>query len=538
MATSFLFRTASMENKNNNNMMYVEQNNETTNMGFSGEQETRTSTETAKKGKKNAKNGRNKQPQRGLGVAKLERLRKEKLSELEQVEELQQPQHPLLQNIQQQPFPFQYPFSYFNGSKNHVSVPMTSFFPVNYPIENQTNMGMSGFSPYKYGNGGFAGVSIRSFVPERFGVDQVPMEERNEAGFQNMNNPFVCEKELPSIQMMHCSSDHCNHCFKKKRINGETNWMNTDNEKMRMNGCNDSLGLTLGRRSPVDNGGFKIDLNADEEVEVMAVHRKKNAVRGETVLMEYEFFPNNKGCNINGGSTSTSSSSCSGSGYGSGFNKECSNVFKFGVIRDRGELVSFKEISGLDFGDGVRKPQLALVTISKDETVVLDGAGDKKAIEERCEPFGGASEAEVGEKKDRVIDALNATKTAVEEGIVPGGVALLYASRELDKLQTANFDQKIGVQIIQNALKTPVHTITSNAGVEGAVVVGKLLEQDNTDLGYDAAKVIRTTLVDAASVSSLMTTTEVVVVEVPKEENSSASTMGGGMGGGMGGMDY
>nr|ABX76300.1 heat shock protein 60 [Ageratina adenophora] len=161
------------------------------------------------------------------------------------------------------------------------------------------------------------------------------------------------------------------------------------------------------------------------------------------------------------------------------------------------------------------------VTISKDDTVILDGAGDKKAIEERCEQLrssielstsdydkdklqerlaklsggvavlkiGGASEAEVSEKKDRVTDALNATKAAVEEGIVPGGgVALLYASKELDKLQTANFDQKIGVQIIQNALKAPVHTIASNAGVEGAVIVGKLLEQDNPDLGYDAAK--------------------------------------------------
>ncbi|KAG6515976.1 hypothetical protein ZIOFF_026422 [Zingiber officinale] len=161
------------------------------------------------------------------------------------------------------------------------------------------------------------------------------------------------------------------------------------------------------------------------------------------------------------------------------------------------------------------------VTISKDDTVILDGSGDKKAIEERCEQIrsgielstsdydkeklqdrlaklsggvavlkiGGASEIEVGEKKDRVTDALNATKAAVEEGIVPGGgVALLYASRELEKLQTDNFDQKIGVQIIQNALKAPVHTIASNAGVEGAVVVGKLLEQDNPDLGYDAAK--------------------------------------------------
>ncbi|KAL0918339.1 hypothetical protein M5K25_010343 [Dendrobium thyrsiflorum] len=224
------------------------------------------------------------------------------------------------------------------------------------------------------------------------------------------------------------------------------------------------------------------------------------------------------------------------------------------------------------------------VTVSKDDTVILDGSGDKNAIEERCDQIrstiesstsdydkeklqerlaklsggvavlkiGGASEAEVSEKKDRVTDALNATKAAVEEGIVPGGgVALLYASKELDKLHTANFDQKIGVQIIQNALRTPVHTIASNAGVEGAVVVGKLLEQDSPDLGYDAAKgeyvdlvkagiidplkVIRTALVDAASVSSLMTTTEAVVVELPKDEKEGASSMGGG---GMGGLDY
>ncbi|PON55521.1 Chaperonin Cpn [Trema orientale] len=211
------------------------------------------------------------------------------------------------------------------------------------------------------------------------------------------------------------------------------------------------------------------------------------------------------------------------------------------------------------------------ITVSKDDTVILDGVGDKKAIEERCDELrssielstsdydkekfqerlaklsggvavlkiGGASEAEVGEKKDRVTDALNATKAAVEEGIVPGGgVALLYASKELEKLPTANFDQKIGVQIIQNALKMPVSTIASNAGVEGAVIVARLLEQDNPDLGYDAAKgeyvdmiksgiidplkVIRTALVDAASVSSLLTTTEAVVVELPDDEEPSA----------------
>ncbi|KAL1206141.1 Chaperonin CPN60-like 1 [Cardamine amara subsp. amara] len=227
------------------------------------------------------------------------------------------------------------------------------------------------------------------------------------------------------------------------------------------------------------------------------------------------------------------------------------------------------------------------ISVSKDDTVILDGAGDKKSIGERCEEIrsmveastsdydkeklqerlaklsggvavlkiGGASESEVSEKKDRVTDALNATKAAVEEGIVPGGgVALLYASKELEKLTTANFDQKIGVQIIQNALKMPVHIIASNAGVEGAVIVGKLLEQDNTDLGYDAAKgeyvdmvkagiidplkVIRTALVDAASVASLLTTTEAVVTEIPTKEDASPAMGGGGGMGGMGGMGF
>ncbi|KAL1206142.1 Chaperonin CPN60-like 1 [Cardamine amara subsp. amara] len=227
------------------------------------------------------------------------------------------------------------------------------------------------------------------------------------------------------------------------------------------------------------------------------------------------------------------------------------------------------------------------ISVSKDDTVILDGAGDKKSIGERCEQIrsmveastsdydkeklqerlaklsggvavlkiGGASESEVSEKKDRVTDALNATKAAVEEGIVPGGgVALLYASKELEKLTTANFDQKIGVQIIQNALKMPVHTIASNAGVEGAVIVGKLLEQDDTDLGYDAAKgeyvdmvkagiidplkVIRTALVDAASVASLLTTTEAVVTEIPTKEDASPAMGGGGGMGGMGGMGF
>ncbi|KAI3845570.1 hypothetical protein MKX03_019719, partial [Papaver bracteatum] len=214
------------------------------------------------------------------------------------------------------------------------------------------------------------------------------------------------------------------------------------------------------------------------------------------------------------------------------------------------------------------------VTVSLDDTIILHGGGDKKLIEERCEQLrtslenssstfdkekaqerlsklsggvavfkvGGASEVEVAERKDRVTDALNATKAAVEEGILPGGgVALLYSSRVLDNLETANNDQKRGVEIIQSALKAPTFTISENAGVNGAVVVGKLLDQDNVNLGYDAAKgvyvnmveagiidplkVIRTALVDAASVSLLLTTTEASIVESADAKSSTPSRM-------------
>lgn len=214
------------------------------------------------------------------------------------------------------------------------------------------------------------------------------------------------------------------------------------------------------------------------------------------------------------------------------------------------------------------------VTVSLDDTLVLHGGGDKKLIEERCEQLriakekssamfdkekaqerlsklsggvavfkvGGASEAEVGERKDRVTDALNATRAAVEEGIVPGGgVALLYATKCLKGLQTANDGQKRGVEIIENALKAPTFTIASNAGADGALVVGKLLEQDDLNLGYDAAKgiyghmvkagiidplkVVRTALVDAASVSLLLTTTEAAIVDRQGEKNPLANRM-------------
>jgi chaperonin GroEL len=222
--------------------------------------------------------------------------------------------------------------------------------------------------------------------------------------------------------------------------------------------------------------------------------------------------------------------------------------------------------------------------VNQNDTVFLNGGGTKEAVEERIQlirdaivqttsdyekeklqerlaklsggvailKVGGASEVEVGEKKDRITDALNATKAAVEEGIVPGGgAALLYATKSLDKLKLENSDQAVGVKIIKDALKVPARTIADNAGVEGAVVVGKLLEGSDVEYGYNAqtgvyenmvkagiidpTKVVRTALVDAASVASLMTTTEAMIVELPKEEPKVPMAPGGGMGG-MGGM--
>ena len=228
------------------------------------------------------------------------------------------------------------------------------------------------------------------------------------------------------------------------------------------------------------------------------------------------------------------------------------------------------------------------VTITKDETTVVDGAGDKKDIEARCNQIrqqiedtssdydkeklqerlaklaggvavvrvGGASEMEVKERKDRVDDALHATRAAVEEGIVPGGgTALLYALGSLEKLKGDNQDQNVGVQIVRKALEAPIRQIVENAGAEGSIIVGKLVDQDNKNYGYNAqtgeyedlvksgiidpVKVVRTALQDAASVASLLITTEAMVSEVP-EENESAGAAGGmgdmaGMGG-MGGM--
>jgi len=227
-------------------------------------------------------------------------------------------------------------------------------------------------------------------------------------------------------------------------------------------------------------------------------------------------------------------------------------------------------------------------TVTKNDTVVLDGGGEKDAITERCElirtsiettksdyereklqerlaklsggvaviKVGGASEVEVNEKKDRVVDALNATRAAVEEGIVPGGgKALLYCSTRLDEVaknETANMDQRIGVEIIQRALRAPLSTIAMNAGEEGAVVCGELVKPGvPVEHGFDAqvgeycdmfaagiidpTKVTRTGLVDAASVAGLLTTSEAMIADKPDEGGAGMGGMPGGMGG-MGGM--
>ncbi len=225
------------------------------------------------------------------------------------------------------------------------------------------------------------------------------------------------------------------------------------------------------------------------------------------------------------------------------------------------------------------------VTITKDDTTIVDGAGkkadiearigqikqqiedttsdyDKEKLQERLAKLaggvavikvGGSSEIEVKERKDRVDDALNATRAAVEEGIVPGGgVALLWAAKSL-KAKGDNEDQEAGVNIIRRALQAPIRQIAENAGAEGSIVVGKVTDHKSQSFGFDAqtgeygdliekgiidpAKVVRVALQDASSVAGLLVTTEAMVAERPKKDSGSPAMPGGGMGG-MGGMDY
>jgi len=226
--------------------------------------------------------------------------------------------------------------------------------------------------------------------------------------------------------------------------------------------------------------------------------------------------------------------------------------------------------------------QAKRVTIDKDNTTLVDGAGAKDAIEARVAAIrqqiekttsdydreklqerlaklaggvavikvGGASEIEVKERKDRVDDALHATRAAVEEGIVPGGgTALLYATKALEGLKGENDDQTRGVDIVRKALFAPLRQIAENAGHDGAVISGKLVEGKDEAMGFNAqteayenlvkagvidpTKVVRTALQDAASVAGLLITTEAAVSELPDDKPSPAMA-----GGGMGGMDF
>jgi chaperonin GroEL len=166
---------------------------------------------------------------------------------------------------------------------------------------------------------------------------------------------------------------------------------------------------------------------------------------------------------------------------------------------------------------------------------------------------GGATEVEVKERKDRVDDAMHATRAAVEEGILPGGgVALLRATEALKKIRTTNDDQKTGVEIVRKAIQTPARQIAINSGEDGSVIVGKIVEKDQYNFGFDAqngeyvdlvrkgiidpTKVVRQALQGAASVAALLITTEAMVAEVPKKQAAPMMPPGGG--GGMGGMDF
>ncbi|HVX37458.1 MAG TPA: chaperonin GroEL [Hyphomicrobium sp.] len=226
------------------------------------------------------------------------------------------------------------------------------------------------------------------------------------------------------------------------------------------------------------------------------------------------------------------------------------------------------------------------VTIDKENTTIVDGSGKKADIEARVKQIkaqieettsdydreklqerlaklaggvavikvGGATEVEVKERKDRVDDALHATRAAVEEGIVPGGgVALLRAAKSLDTLKPENDDQKVGINIVRKALQAPARQISANAGEDGSVIVGKILENSKYAYGYNAqsheygdlyaqgvidpTKVVRCALQDAASVSGLLITTEAMIADVPKKDGGHSHAAPGGMGG-MGGMDF
>lgn len=210
-------------------------------------------------------------------------------------------------------------------------------------------------------------------------------------------------------------------------------------------------------------------------------------------------------------------------------------------------------------GAGEKKAVKERVDTIKDQIDATTSEYDKEKLQERLGRLtggvavikvGGSSEVEVAELKDRIQDALCATRAASDEGIVPGGgSALLYASKKLDCIKGENFDQDVGIKIIKQACRIPTKTICHNAGFEGSIVVDKLLEEGTSTRGFDASKgayvdmmqagiidptkVVRTALVDASGVASLMLTTDAMVVELPANDKAG----GGGAMGGMGGMN-
>jgi chaperonin GroEL len=224
-----------------------------------------------------------------------------------------------------------------------------------------------------------------------------------------------------------------------------------------------------------------------------------------------------------------------------------------------GKVVIDKENTTIVKGAGKKKDIEARVTQIKAQVEETTSDYDREKLQERLAKLaggvavirvGGATEIEVKEKKDRVEDALNATRAAVQEGIVPGGgVALLRAKKAVGRIHNDNSDVQAGINIVLKALEAPVRQISENAGVEGSIVVGKILENKSETFGFDAqteeyvdmvdkgiidpAKVVRTALQDASSVAGLLVTTEAMVAELPKEP---APAMPGGGGGGMGGM--
>jgi chaperonin GroEL len=256
------------------------------------------------------------------------------------------------------------------------------------------------------------------------------------------------------------------------------------------------------------------------------------------------------------------------------------------MLEDIGVLTNGQTISE-DLGIKLENVTLQMlgkakrVSITKEHTTIIDGAGKKKDIEARVSQIkaqieettsdydkeklqerlaklaggvavikvGGATEVEVKERKDRVDDALNATRAAVEEGIVPGGGVMLLRATKAITVKGENDDQDAGINIIRKALQAPIRQIAENAGVEGSIVVGKVMDERSGSFGYDAqtdeygdliekgiidpAKVVRIALQDAASIAGLMITTEAGVADAPKRESGHADH---GHGGGMGGM--